>query len=178
MINRDLKKYDGTKLFPWCAANVQATLNKIWSAQKNFSCKALVVTIKDFLPFFQDLISIFQTCFLGLEIEDFFRNSRLYQTLPITNIYDYSEVSLPNSDTTACTYSWSWRFIEGGGFFSSYSLWFFNFSGNLSSCKRGEISLFTQLCCPWNKVKNNSNYHSMQMFLLFHWPRAHHVTCK
>ena len=25
---------------------------------------------------------------------------------------------------------------------------------------------------------NNNNYHLMQMFLPFHWPRAHHVTCK
>ena len=25
---------------------------------------------------------------------------------------------------------------------------------------------------------NKNNYHSMQMFLPFHWPRAHHVTCK
>ena len=25
---------------------------------------------------------------------------------------------------------------------------------------------------------DNSFYHSMQMFLPFHWPRAHHVTCK
>ena len=27
-------------------------------------------------------------------------------------------------------------------------------------------------------VNNNDYYHSMQMFLPFHWPRAHHVTCK
>ena len=31
-------------------------------------------------------------------------------------------------------------------------------------------------------VKNifvvNYYYHSMQLFLPFHWPRAHHVTCK
>ena len=27
-------------------------------------------------------------------------------------------------------------------------------------------------------VTNKTHYHSMQMFLPFHWPRAHHVTCK
>lgn len=25
---------------------------------------------------------------------------------------------------------------------------------------------------------SKNNYHSMQMFLPFHWPRAHQVTCK
>ena len=25
---------------------------------------------------------------------------------------------------------------------------------------------------------NIGDYHSMKMFLPFHWPRAHHVTCK
>ena len=27
-------------------------------------------------------------------------------------------------------------------------------------------------------ISNKYYYHSMQMFLPFHWPRAHHVTCK
>ena len=30
----------------------------------------------------------------------------------------------------------------------------------------------------WNWWLANPLYHSMQMFLPFHWPRAHHVTCK
>ena len=35
-----------------------------------------------------------------------------------------------------------------------------------------------------NRLRSDRNesdiciYHSMQMFLPFHWPRAHHVTCK
>ena len=28
------------------------------------------------------------------------------------------------------------------------------------------------------KWQNKLNFHSMQMFLPFHWLRAHHVTCK
>ena len=27
-------------------------------------------------------------------------------------------------------------------------------------------------------MKDNNNYHLKQIFLSFHWPRAHHMTCK
>ena len=27
-------------------------------------------------------------------------------------------------------------------------------------------------------MKDNNNYHLKQIFLSFHWPRAHHKTCK
>ena len=52
--------------------------------RKNFTCKALIVTFKttqDFLPFFQDSISIFQTFSrsgkLLSKFQDLFKNSRL-----------------------------------------------------------------------------------------------------
>ena len=30
----------------------------------------------------------------------------------------------------------------------------------------------------FQRADNNYYYHSKQIFLSFHWPRAHHVTCK
>ena len=51
--------------FSWCSANIWVKLNKIWPKWKKFTFKTLVVALKiktqDFLPFFPDFISIFQT---------------------------------------------------------------------------------------------------------------------
>ena len=85
VINRDLKKNEETKPFPWCAANVQARLNKIWPARKKkFTCKALTLTsknLKTFYPFFKTL-SLLYRLFPGLKncwgnLKTFFKISRL-----------------------------------------------------------------------------------------------------
>ena len=79
MINRDLKKR-------WCATSIRARLNKTWTKRKKLTYKVLVVALKkktqDFLSFFPDFISIFQTFsrsgkLLG-KFQDFFKNSRVY----------------------------------------------------------------------------------------------------
>ena len=63
-------KKAGTKLYQRCAANVhvQARLNMIWRAGKNFTRKALVVAFKKtFLQFFFRAFSQFFRLFPGLE---------------------------------------------------------------------------------------------------------------
>ena len=39
-------------------------------------------------------------------------------------------------------------------------------------------SHFWAPCCSQTSLVNNRYYHSMQIFLPFHWLKAHHVTCK
>ena len=57
------------------------------------------------------------------------------------------------------------RTIIKGNFYSVLSKTTL-FSANKVSFSLGE--------CPFN----NNYYHSKQLFLPFHWPKAHHVTCK
>ena len=73
------------KAFSWCPANVWVRMNKIWPKwKKKFIYKVLVGALEqtqDFLPFFPDFISVFQTFsrsgkLLG-KFQDFFKNSRL-----------------------------------------------------------------------------------------------------
>ena len=82
VINRNLKD-EGTKLFSWCPANVQARLNKIWPIEKNCTHKAPSVAVEEKIKtIFPNFLSIFQTFsrsgkLLG-KFQDFLKNSRLY----------------------------------------------------------------------------------------------------
>ena len=95
MINRDLKRNEGTKLFTWWAANVQARLNKIWPARKKCHLQSTYCNYhkNSILPFFQDFISNLQTFSrsgkLLRKLEEFFKISRLC-TNPVR---DYKRVS-------------------------------------------------------------------------------------
>ena len=52
VINRDLYKMKKKKAFPWCAANVQMRLNKIWPAPKKISLVTFKKHSQDFTNIF------------------------------------------------------------------------------------------------------------------------------
>ena len=78
VINRDLYKMKKKKVFPWCAANVQMRLNKIWPAQKKIS----LVTFK------KTLSRLYQYFFQDWKIAG--QISRLCMNLEIAYMYSYS----------------------------------------------------------------------------------------
>ena len=68
--SQTFKKNTGTKVFPWCTADIQARLIKIWPTQKKFhllcTCCSFQKKLKTFYHFFKTLF-LFSRPFPGLE---------------------------------------------------------------------------------------------------------------
>ena len=101
--------------------------------KKNFTCEALVVAFKktqDFLPFFQDFPSIFQTFSrsgkLPGQFQEFFKNSTLYEpwlyNLRLLNTNVFKFCFRPPFEQSLFLSSWSRRRKAGSSCIAS-NLW-------------------------------------------------------